>query len=174
MPIRLGNGALRHHADLRTAADHDDALAVDALEGRHGAHLRDPFQSFDVGHQPSLVRRAGDLELKLGHGLPMRPSGDVAHVPTVPEDGFGYSIEHTRRVSRRHKQTQNLGFGHAQKDSAQDPRSNQTVGASLTCPLRFRDRYQARGSTNGLLLPAMLSRPSSKIGIEISRGGPPT
>src|SRR4029077_6700365 len=99
VPVRLRHGALRDHADLRSAADDDHALAKNALKSGHAADLRDSLEPFEVRHQLGLVAGAGYLELKLREAVAMSAAGDVSDVGAVLEDRLGQSIEHARLVS---------------------------------------------------------------------------
>ena len=170
VPVGLGDGALRHHADLRAAADDDHALAVDALESRHEADLRDSLQTLQVGDQPRRVRSADDLELELRMpGFAVSAAGHVGDVRSVPEDGLGQAVQHARLVARRHQQPKHLRFGHAQSLSFGGVGPASTKSDPRICWLQ-PDR---RPSPCSSLLP-MSKRRSSTIAIEIRRGGPPT
>src|SRR4029077_218927 len=48
VPVRLRYGALGDHADLRSAADDDHALAKNALKGGHATDLGDSLEPFEV------------------------------------------------------------------------------------------------------------------------------
>src|SRR5439155_9422650 len=94
--VRLRDRALRDHADLGAAADHNHAFAVDGLESRHDADVRHTWHGLQVADQAAAVGGAGDLELELGDGFAPRAPGDVCDVGAVAKDRLGDAITHPR------------------------------------------------------------------------------
>ena len=115
MPVRLGNRALRDHADLGAAADDDDALAVDGLKRRHRRHAGHAGHGLDVSDQPALIDRSRDLELDLGDRTFARAARDVADVGPVAEDDLRDAVQDARFVAALDEQTGDAGSGHGRE-----------------------------------------------------------
>ena len=112
MAIGLRDRALRDHAHLGASSNDDDALAEDALEGRHQVDPGDALNSLELRHKLMLVRGARDLELELGLLIPPGSAGDVLDVPAVAEDHLRHPVEHSRLVARHDEQSQDPGLRH--------------------------------------------------------------
>ena len=115
VPVRLGDRSLRHHADLGAAPDHDHALAVDHLEGRHDGDLGDALHRLEVADQPGRVRSTRDLELQLGHRLAPGSTRDIGDVRAVTEDGLGEAIQDAWLVAALNQQARNVCCCHGRE-----------------------------------------------------------
>ena len=116
MAIGFRDRPLRHHAHLRATPDHDHALAVDGLEGRHLADLCHSPHLFEVGDHLRLLGDARNLKLQLGDRLAAsRSASDVRDVRAVAKDRFGDPIEDARLVAAFDEQARRLGPGHGRE-----------------------------------------------------------
>jgi len=104
--VGFGHRALRHHADLGAAADHDHALAIDPLEGRNHVHALDALDAFQVLDETGLVDGSGDLDLELRHVIPPCAARDVLDVGAMPVYDLGDPVEHARLVAGDQQQAE--------------------------------------------------------------------
>src|SRR6185436_20999300 len=89
----------RHLADLRAAADDDDALAVDALEGLDLLDLAHRVERAELGQQRLFRVLQLHLEVDAARLLAALQDVDGGDVALVARDHAGELVQHARTAA---------------------------------------------------------------------------